>query len=41
MKNVKILLIDDERRLSDSIKEFLESQEYTVDQAFDFNDALM
>lgn len=26
MKNVKILLIDDERRLSDSIKEFLKTR---------------
>ncbi len=41
MKDVKILLIDDERRLSDSIREFLQSQDYTVDQAFDYNTALM
>ncbi len=41
MKDVKILLIDDERLFSDSIREFLESQDYIVDQAFDFNTALM
>jgi DNA-binding response OmpR family regulator len=41
MKNVKVLIIEDERRLSDSIKAYLERQHYLCEQAFDFADAMM
>lgn len=41
MKNVKILIIEDERRLSDSIKKYLEGQEYLCEQAFNYNEAKM
>lgn len=41
MKNVKVLIIEDERRLSDSIKTYLERQHYLCEQAFDFADAMM
>lgn len=39
MKNVKILIIEDQHRLSDSIKDYLESQGYLCEQAFCFADA--
>lgn len=39
MKNVKILIIEDERRLSDSIKDYLEGQDYLCEQAFNVADA--
>lgn len=41
MKNVKILIIEDEHKLSDSIKTYLEGQNYLCEQAFNFNDAKM
>lgn len=39
MKKVKVLIIDDERRLSDTIRDYLEGQGYLCEQAFNFNDA--
>ncbi|MBM6993190.1 MAG: response regulator transcription factor [Prevotella sp.] len=36
---MKILIIEDERKLSDSIRSYLESQKYLCEQAFDFADA--
>lgn len=36
---MKILIVEDEHRLSDSIKDYLESQGYLCEQAFNFNDA--
>lgn len=36
---MKILIIEDERKLSDSIRSYLESQKYLCEQAFNFNDA--
>lgn len=41
MEKVKILIIEDERRLSGSIKDYLEGQDYLCEQAFDFGDAMM
>ncbi|SFG64552.1 response regulator transcription factor [Prevotella sp. KH2C16] len=38
---MKILIIEDERRLSDAIKHYLEGQGYLCEQAFDFSDAKM
>lgn len=38
---MKILIIEDERKLSDSIKTYLEGQHYLCEQAFNFNDAKM
>lgn len=38
---MKILIIEDERKLSDSIKKYLETQKYLCEQAFDFNEAKM
>lgn len=36
---VKILIVEDEYRLSNNIKEYLESQGYFCEQAFSFDDA--
>lgn len=41
MDNMKVLIIEDERRLSDSICKYLESQDYLCEQAFTFADAMM
>lgn len=41
MDNMKVLIIEDERRLSDSICKYLESQDYLCEQAFTFADAKM
>lgn len=41
MTNVKILIVEDEHRLSDNIRDYLESQDYLCEQAFNFNDAKM
>lgn len=41
MDLMKILIIEDERRLSDSIRDYLTSQDYLCEQAFNFNDAKM
>lgn len=38
---MKILIIEDEHKLSDSIRHYLEQQGYICDQAFDFNNALV
>lgn len=38
---MKILIIEDERRLSDSIVEYLSSEKYLCEQAFDYADAKM
>lgn len=38
---MKILIIEDERRLSDSIVEYLSSEKYLCEQAFDYVDAKM
>ena len=38
---MKVLIIEDERRLSDSICKYLESQDYLCEQAFTFADAKM
>lgn len=38
---MKILIIEDEKRLSDSIVEYLSSEKYLCEQAFDFADAKM
>lgn len=38
---MKILIIEDEHQLSDSIRRYLESQRYLCEQAFDFADAKM
>ena len=38
---MKILIIEDERKLSDSIVDYLKGEKYLCEQAFDFNDALM
>ena len=38
---MKVLIIEDEHRLSDSIKVYLEGQQYRCEQAFDFADAKM
>jgi len=38
---MKILIIEDERKLSDSIRSYLESQKYFCEQAFNFSDAKM
>lgn len=38
---MKILIIEDEHKLSDSIKTYLEGQHYLCEQAFNFNDAKM
>lgn len=41
MMDVKVLIIEDERRLSNSIKDYLETQHYLCEQAFDFGEAMM
>lgn len=38
---MKVLIIEDERKLSDSIVDYLKAEKYLCEQAFDFNDALM
>lgn len=38
---MKILIIEDERNLSESIRSYLESQKYLCEQAFDYNEAMM
>lgn len=38
---MKILIIEDERKLSDSIVDYLKGENYLCEQAFDYNDALM
>lgn len=38
---MKILIIEDERRLSDSIRDYLEGQHYLCEQAFDYATARM
>lgn len=38
---MKILIIEDEHKLSDSIVSYLKGAKYLCEQAFDFNDALM
>lgn len=38
---MKILIIEDEHRLSDSMKDYLEGQNYLCEQAFDFKTAKM
>lgn len=38
---MKILIVEDERKLSDSIRDYLESQGYLCEQAFTFGDAKM
>lgn len=38
---MKILIIEDERKLSDSIVDYLKDEKYLCEQAFDFNDAMM
>lgn len=39
MNNVKILIVEDEHRLSDNINDYLESQGYLCEQAFNFGEA--
>lgn len=41
MRNMKILIVEDEHKLSESIKTYLEGQQYLCEQAFNFNDAKM
>lgn len=38
---MKILIIEDERRLSDSIRKYLDSQGYLCEQAFNFGEAML
>ncbi len=38
---MKVLIIEDERKLSDSIVDYLKGEEYLCEQAFDYNDAIM
>lgn len=38
---MKLLIIEDERKLSDSIVSYLKDAKYLCEQAFDYNDALM
>lgn len=38
---MKILIIEDERKLSDSIVSYLKSEKYLCEQAFDYKEALM
>lgn len=38
---MKILIVEDERKLSDSIVSYLELAKYLCEQAFGYNDALM
>lgn len=38
---MKILIIEDEKVLSDSILSYLKAEKYLCEQAFDYNDALM
>lgn len=38
---MKILIIEDEKELSDSIESYLSSEKYLCEQAFDFADAKM
>lgn len=38
---MKILIIEDEKKLSDSIVSYLKTENYLCEQAFDYNDALM
>lgn len=41
MRVMKILIIEDERRLSDSIRKYLDSQGYLCEQAFNFGEAML
>lgn len=41
MESMKILIIEDERRLSDSMKDYLKGQDYLCERAFDFKTAKM
>ena len=38
---MKVLIIEDEHKLSDSIVDYLKGEKYLCEQAFDFNDAMM
>ena len=38
---MKILIIEDERKLSDSIVSYLKAEKYLCEQAFDFDEAMM
>ena len=38
---MKILIVEDERKLSDSIVSYLRSEKYVCEQAFDYAEALM
>lgn len=38
---MKLLIIEDERQLSDSIVSYLDKEDYLCEQAFSFNDAMM
>ena len=38
---MKVLIIEDERKLSDSIADYLKAGKYLCEQAFDFNEAMM
>lgn len=40
-QDMKVLIIEDERQLSDSIRDYLTSQKYLCEQAFDYADAKM
>lgn len=40
-RDMKILIIEDEKVLSDSILSYLKAEKYLCEQAFDYNDALM
>ena len=37
---MKILIVEDEHKLSDSIVTYLKSEKYLCEQAFDYNEAL-
>lgn len=41
MRYMKVLIIEDEHALSDTIRRYLETQGYLCEQAFDFHDAKM
>ena len=41
ISGMKVLIIEDERKLSDSIVDYLKGEKYLCEQAFDFNDAMM
>lgn len=38
---MKLLIIEDERQLSDSIISYLAKEDYLCEQAFTFNEAMM